>query len=173
MSTCKVIQGSALDVLGRSAWGGEPAAGSQFRPASAWLSGSLRRDLCVWTFGFGTAVLVIALLLWPEFMWISFNRLAVCHQQEQFPTVVSCLSPSEGHLLLRSCITLLVDRQDLFFSAPALRLRYAESFSVPTPAVQVYVILGQAGEGLTVWNQELSDLQGASSHSSSDASSNP
>ena len=54
-------------------------------------------------------------------MWISFERLQLCHPQEQFvllapgwftihATVLTYLNPAQGHLLLRTCIILLIDR---------------------------------------------------------------
>ena len=87
-------------------------------------------------------------------MWFSLQRLQQCHQQEQFlllwftihTFLVAFLSPSEGHLLLRSCVILLIDRRDLFFSATAVRLAYsASNFTVPTPPLQAFLVLGQVG----------------------------
>ena len=112
-------------------------------------------------------------------MWISFSRLAICHQQEQFlllapgwfavhSLLISFLSPAEGHRLLRSCIILVIDRNDLFLSATALRLQYSGYiFSVPTPPVQPFLVLGQVGETPTVWDLESSESQGTDSQTSS------
>ena len=102
-------------------------------------------------------------------MWISLSRLQQCHQQDEFlllspgwftihTFIVAVLTPSEGQLLLRSCILLLIDRRDLCLSATALRLHYQGSnYTVPTPPLQAFIVLGQVGEVLTVWDQELSD----------------
>ena len=81
--------------------------------------------------------------------------------------ILAYLIPAEGHRFLRTCIILLVDRRELFLSATALRLNYSASgYSVPTPPLQPFLILGQVGAVATVWDQDISedDLNSGSSH---------
>ena len=100
---------------------------------------------------------------------ISLDRLAQCNRQERFllnipdwfcvqEVLVSALTPSEGHLLLRTCLALYVDRRDLFLSATAIRINYAHSgFSVRTPPLQHFIPVPvaplAAGQG-GVWAED-------------------
>ena len=96
-------------------------------------------------------------------MWFSLERLTQCDPQVHFllhipnwfciqAQILACLSPAQGHLLLRTCIQLVIDRQDLFLQATAFRLNYvASGFSVPTPPVQAFLLPVQFGQG-GVWD---------------------
>ena len=54
---------------------------------------------------------------------------------------------------MHTCIWLLADRKDLCLLATGIRLHYTGSgFSVATPPVQPFPILGQVGEQQTVWD---------------------
>ena len=108
-------------------------------------------------------------------MWISLDRVCACDQQDQFillnpgwftvhSTILCYLFPAEGHLFLRSCILLVIDRSDLFLSATALRIQYSRSgYSVPTPPLEPYIVLHQVGVVQTVWDQDSSALQSSRS----------
>ena len=107
-----------------------------------------------------------------QLMWISLDRLAQCNRQQAFllhtpdwfciqEVLFSSLNPTEGHLLLRTCLVLYVDRKDLFLSARAIRIGYAASgFSVRTPPLQPFLALPvlplAAGQG-GVWEDALED----------------
>ena len=113
-------------------------------------------------------------------MCFSLERLTRCDPQLQFllhipnwfsiqALILAFLQPGQGHLFLRSCIQLLIDRRDLFLQATAFRLQYTGSgFSVPTPPVQLVVVpvFGQQG----VWDLSSSGVESsARSLPSSDA----
>ena len=114
-------------------------------------------------------------------MWINFERLQLCHLQEQFvllapgwftihATVLTYLSPAQGHLLLRTCIILLVDRSDLFLCATAINLAYTGSgYSVPTPPLQAFIAPGQLGGAPTVWDLDSSEHRSSVSQVASDS----
>ena len=102
-------------------------------------------------------------------MWISLDRLSLCNRQPAFllsipdwfsvqEVLFSSLTTAEGHLLLRTCLALYVDRKDLFLSATAIRIHYPGSgFTVRTPPLQPFVpvpvlplAIGQGG----VWDED-------------------
>ena len=85
--------------------------------------------------------------------------------------ILSALTPSEGHRLLRSCIALFIDKSNLFLAATAVRIRYCGSgFSVPTPPVQLALPLA-AGQG-GVWDQDVLASSAADSRSLPSSPSN-
>ena len=114
-------------------------------------------------------------------MWICFERLQLCHPQEQFvllapgwftihATVLTYLNPAQGHLLLRTCIILLIDRTDLFLCATAIPLAYSGSgYSVPTPPLQAFLASGQVGGAPTVWDLDSSEHHSAVSQVASES----
>ena len=66
---------------------------------------------------------------------------------------MSNLAPRDSFRFLQTCIWLLADRKDLCLLATGIRLHYTGSgFSVATPPVQPFPILGQLGEQQTVWD---------------------
>ena len=115
-------------------------------------------------------------------MWFSLERLTQCNPQIDFllhipnwfaiqARILSCLGPAQGFLFLRSCVQLIVDRQDLFLQATAYRLHYTGSgFSVPTPPVQAYLLPVAFGQG-GVWDLSSSgeEISSRSLPSSNDA----
>ena len=113
-------------------------------------------------------------------MWFSLERISQCNPQLEFllhipnwfsiqALILACLFPSQGHLLLRSCIQLVIDRRDLFLQATAFRLNYVGSgFSVPTPPVQLVLLPVQFGQG-GVWDLDVSSAASSRSLPTSDA----
>ena len=111
-------------------------------------------------------------------MWISFERFQQANLQEQFALtlfpdwfavhsrILSHLDPIDHFRFLQTCIWLLADRKDLCLFATGIRLQYEGSgFSVATPPVEPYPILGQVGaHPPTVW--DLSTLSSDSEASS-------
>ena len=101
-------------------------------------------------------------------MWVSLDRIAVCHRQTDFlfdtPDwfsiqifIVSNLDLAETYRFLRSCLALLIEQKDLLLSGTALRLQYSASgFSVPTPPLQLFLqpAIGQAGGSLGQFSQQ-------------------
>ena len=68
-------------------------------------------------------------------------------------TILTFLTPGHGHLLLRSCLVLIVDRHKLILNAAAIKLASPGStFSVPTPPLQPYIYLGQVGDIQRCWS---------------------
>ena len=102
-------------------------------------------------------------------MWISLERFAECHPQQNFflidtpgwfeiqSRILSFLPPPDSQCYLRSCVYLIVDTKDLLLTATAIRIHYREpGFSVATPPLQpVLQLAGQGGGG--DWDQVFLD----------------
>ena len=100
-------------------------------------------------------------------MHFSLERFCQCHQQADFllhtpgwfviqANILSCLLPAQGQRFVQTCVQLLIDRQDLFLTATAIRIQYTGSaYTVATPPLQIVLapaIFGQGG----VWDLSFS-----------------
>ena len=101
-------------------------------------------------------------------MHFSLQRLCESHPQHEFflhvpewfgiqANILAYLTPAQGQRLLRTCLQLLIDRQDLLLTATAIRIHYTGSnFTVATPPLQIVlapVVFGQGG----VWDLSSSE----------------